>query len=68
MVLLFGTLTSADVQQAKDNLRSYFSVVGVQDDVDGFLSAVCHRFGFPSMRVPAQNKTPKRPQLEKRAK
>ncbi len=52
-----GTLTSADTEQAKDNLRRHFSVVGVQDNVKGFLRALCRRFQLPSIRVSAQNKT-----------
>jgi hypothetical protein len=58
-----GTLTSADAQQAKQNLRSHFAVAGVQDDVDGFLRAVCRHFKLPYMPAPSLNKTNKRPAL-----
>jgi hypothetical protein len=60
-----GTLTSIDVEQAKNNLHNHFSVVGVQDDVDAFLASVSQRFKIPNIRVPSQNRTRNRPSLER---
>jgi hypothetical protein len=59
----FGSLTSADLECAIDNLRGEFDVVGAQDDVAGFLRAVCARFGFRYRQVPAQNVTKRRPSV-----
>jgi Sulfotransferase family len=60
----FGTLTIADLQRAKDNLRNHFAVVGIQDDVVGFLTRVCDRFDLRSIRVPRLNVSKNRPALD----
>ncbi len=59
----FGSVTRADLHQAKNNLRSHFAVVGVQENVKGFLDQLCRRFGLCRLRTPRLNVTPNRPAL-----
>jgi len=59
-----GSITADDLRQAMENLKHRFAVVGIQDDVSGFLKAVSARFGLPRLRMEPQNVTPKRPTLE----
>jgi hypothetical protein len=59
----FGTLTAADLHQAKANLLAHFAVVGSQSNVAGFLKALCERFGFSHRWIPPQNVTWNRPRL-----
>lgn len=58
-----GSITAIDLRRAKENLQRHFAVVGVQDDVGGFLNAVSARFGLPRLRIPPQNITQHRPKL-----
>jgi hypothetical protein len=57
----YGSLTDADLQLAKANLQKHFAVVGIQDNVSGFLAAMAKRFGLRNLRIPPQNVTKKRP-------
>ncbi len=47
-----GSITASDLRQAKQNLQRHFDVVGVQDNVSGFLNALSTKFGLPRPKHP----------------